>query len=239
MDLLQGWDATLELGIGAITDDLTPVATKIRGNLDVSDGVLRLALEHAQVLGGEAFGTIKVTRADPPQAEAELGLEQGQIGQVGALPHWLPDGLKMQGLGGQVTLSAHGYSLASWLASLAGKVDVTAGAGSLPGLTLAAAAGATAGLSSASADKALFSGATPFDRLTASATLNQGELGIGDFSLSGSAGALGVTGQVDLVRGVCNLDLVLKPVGAAAGAAVLRGPVHSPAAWIVATPPGG
>lgn len=239
MDLLQGWDATLDLGIGAITDDLTPVATKIRGNLDVSDGVLRLALEHAQVLGGEAFGAIKVTRADPPQAEAELGLENGQIGQVGALPHWLPDGLKIQGLGGQVTLSAHGYSLASWLASLAGKVDVTAGAGSLPGLTLAATQGATAGLSSASAGKALFSGATPFDRLTASATLNQGELGIGDFSLSGSAGALGVTGQVDLVRGICNLDLALKPAGAAAGAAVLRGPVHSPAAWIVATPPGG
>ncbi|MCB8879984.1 AsmA family protein [Acidisoma cellulosilytica] len=237
LDLFQGWNATLDVSVGAITDDLTPIARAIRANLDVSDGVLRLALERASFLGGNAFGAVKLTMADPPQAEADLGLQAAQVGQVGALPSWVPDGSKVKNLSGQLTLTAHGYSLASWLASLAGKFGFTAGSGSLPGLTLAAA-GTKPALSEAALSKALFQGATPFDQATGVATLSQGELAIDSFGISGSAGTLDAAGQVDLVRGVCNLDLTLKPAGAAPAAAVLRGPLRDPAAWMVGTPPG-
>ena len=41
-------------------------------------------------------------------------------------------------------------------------------------------------------------------------------------------------GQVDLVRGVCNLNLSLKPAGGGTVLnAVLQGPVSHPASWIV------
>ena len=242
LDFLAGWNATLGLSAGAITDDLTPVASHISANLDVSDGVLRLALESAHFLGGTAFGAAKLTTADPPQAEGDFGLEDAQVGQVGALPPWLPQGAKVTGLKGQIQVTAHGYSLASWLASLSGKVSFTTGAGSLPGLSLAAIGvkpeSAPAAVPAVRSSKALFQGATPFDQMTGAATLTQGELGIDAFALNGSAGSLGVTGQVDLVRGVCNLDLALKPTGAAPAAAAVRGPLHDPAAWMLNGGPG-
>ncbi|MCB8876585.1 AsmA family protein [Acidisoma silvae] len=235
LELLTGWNATLDVSAGAITDDLTPVAKQIRANLDMSDGVLRLALERAAFLGGNVFGTVKLVTADPPQAEADLGLQDAQAGQSGALPAWLPTGLKVKGLDGQMTLSAHGYSLDSWLASLSGKFGFTAGPGSLPGVTLAVLAAKTA----PAGDKlgeALFQGTTAFDQMTGAATLTQGELNLDAFGITGAAGALDAKGQVDLVRGVCNLDLALKPTGAPAAAAVLRGPLQNPAAWMVASP---
>lgn len=95
--------------------------------------------------------------------------------------------------------------------------------------------------------KVLFAGATPFDRLTATATLDQGELALSQAALAGSAGTIAASGDVDLVRGVCNLSLALKPSpsqppGAQPAAsptftAVLRGALNDPAAWTVSVTP--
>ncbi|HEX3984102.1 MAG TPA: AsmA family protein [Acidisoma sp.] len=241
--LLQGWNATLDISAASVVDDLSPLARQLRANLDVSDGVLRLALERARVLGGNAFGTIKLDTATPPTASADLTLQNGELGS-GARPAWLPDGLAAHQIDAALQLAARGYSLSSWRASLGGMANITALDGNLPGISLSAARSAGDGVPDR---KVLFAGATPFDRLTATATLDQGELALSQAALAGSAGTIAASGDVDLVRGVCNLSLALKPSpsqppGAQPAAsptftAVLRGALNDPAAWTVSVTP--
>jgi hypothetical protein len=59
-------------------------------------------------------------------------------------------------------------------------------------------------------------------------------LHLGGVRLAGPAGLITADGQVDLVRGVCNLTLDLKPAGGGTAlGAVVQGPVNHPTAWIV------
>jgi hypothetical protein len=236
LGFLRGWDGTVDLSVATIMDDLSPVAKQVRANADVTDGVLRLAVERAQLLGGNAFGAIRLDSADPPHAEVDLGVQNAAVG-VGPVPPWVPAGFSAHHLDAQLLLAVNGYSLNSWLASLRGKVSVTAAGGSLPGLSLAAAAHSTKG--EGLERKVIFSGATPFSTLTATGAIDQGELVLTQATLAGIAGGMDASGQVDLVRGVCNLSLTLKPSATppAGGPdmvnAMLRGPLNDPVAWIV------
>ena len=234
--LLRGWNATVALSVETIANDLSPVAKQVQANADVTDGVLRLAVEHAALMGGTAFGTIKLDSADPPHAALELGLQNATVGS-GPAPAWVPKAFRASHLDARLLLTANGYSLSSWRASLSGVVAVTAADGSLPGISLAATGSAVKAGEAGS--RMLFSGATPFDSLTATGTIAQGELQLTQATLAGKPGRMNATGQVDLVRGVCNLSLALEASAAppATGLdkvnAMLRGPVRDPQAWIV------
>jgi hypothetical protein len=237
-DLLRGWHATLGLTIGQVVDDLTPVATDIRAETDVADGLLHVSIEKAGFLGGKLTGTVNLAAsADPPALTASFGLSGAHpsAGTEHDLPLGLPVTVTAQDVEGHATLAARGYSLSSWLASLDATMSLTAGPGTINGIDLAAVP--KPGLEETLAvDRraALFAGSTAFDTLSATAGITQGELQLGGFQLSGPAGAMTVGGQVDLVRGVCNLDLALKPAGGGAAlSAVLQGPVGHPTSWIV------
>jgi hypothetical protein len=236
--LLRGWQATLGITVNQVMDDLSPVASDIHLETLVSGGVLRVAIERAHVLGGTLRGAVKLAAADdPPVLSAILGLTDADPSPPADHdpPAFLPFAFMASRLSGHATLAARGYSLSSWLASLDADLSVTGGPGVLTGLDLAAAP--KAGLSEPPAvtrKAAIFSGATTFDSLTAAASIALGELHLGGFQLSGPAGVMTAAGQVDLVRGVCNLNLALKPAGAGTALnAVLQGPVSHPSALIV------
>ncbi len=235
--LLRGWEATLGITVGAVVDDLSPVASHVRAFTDVTDGVLRVSIESAQVLGGNATGTVKLTATDPPVLTAAFGLSRGHLSPTSEpdLPGWLPLGLTAADLDGHVTLTARGYSLSAWLASLDGALGFSAAHGLLSGLNLAAIPNPGLGETLAATRKsALFAGSTPFDSLIATASLSQGDLQLDGFALSGAAGEMTAAGQVDLVRGICNLNLALKPAGGGTTlSAVLQGPLRHPMDWIV------
>ena len=241
VDLLRGWRATLGITVGEVLDDLSPVATDVQAEVGVSDGTLRVAIGRARFLGGTLAGTIRLAASDPPALTATLGLTGADPTPAAEhdLPAWLPIGVTATGLDGHVTLAAHGYSLTAWLASLDASMGLTAGRGTITGIDLAAipkpGLGETLTVPSRSA---LFAGTTPFDAMSAAANIAQGELRLDGFRLSGPAGTMTASGQVDLVRGVCNLNLALKPgpdgtAGGTALSAVLQGPVAQPSSWIV------
>ncbi|GAB0116163.1 AsmA family protein [Acidisoma sp. 7E03] len=250
LGLIGGWQAGLSLKVGRITQGLTPLVQKVGAYADVTGGVLRLAIERAEFSGGTLFGTMKLESGTPPTLSADLGLAGASLamhGDVGArsLADWLPVPVTAGEFDAQAQLRTQGYSLASWLASLTGKAGFTAGQGTLSGIRLAqvteeqrALAATTAGdLKARIHDTALFSGTTPFDTMRGSLSIAQGDLSVDAFDLTGQAGHMAAKGQIDLVRGVCNLDLTLQPAGGAdAMTAVLQGPVAKPSAWLVRAP---
>ncbi|MBW4024110.1 MAG: AsmA family protein [Proteobacteria bacterium] len=235
VDLLRGWQASLGITVGRVVDELTPVATDIHAHSDVADGKLHIAIARARYLGGTLTGAVDLAAADPPTLGATLSLTGAQLSAatapaVAALP--------LQGtattLDTHVSLQARGYSLNSWLASLNGKVDLAAAHGTLSGIDLGATlkptSDETAGAVHASK---LFTGSTPFDSLSATGIVTQGDLQVDAFRLSGAAGAMTASGQVDLVRGVCNLNLGLRPAAGAPLTAVLQGSISKPNEWLV------
>jgi AsmA-like C-terminal region/AsmA family len=237
-DLLRGWHATLGLTIGQVVDDLTPVAKGIRAETDVADGLLHVSIEKAEFLGGALTGTVNLAAsADPPTLTASFGLAGAQptAGAAQGLPLRLPVAVTAQDVDGHATLAARGYSLSSWLASLDATMSLTAGPGAIDGIDLAAIPKPDLAETLPLDRRAsLFAGSTAFDTLSATAGIAQGELQLGGFHLSGPVGAITAGGQVDLVRGVCNLNLTLKPAGGGAAlSAVLQGPVSHPSSWIV------
>ena len=237
VDLIRGWQATLGITVRQVMDDLSPVASDVHLETMVNDGVLRVAIERAHVLGGTLTGAVKLAAGEPPVLNAILGLTGAHPTPAAerALPAWLPIGLTASGLDGQATLAARGYSLTSWLSSLDASISATAGPGEIAGIDLAAIPKPDLGAPLAVPRKAaVFSGTTPFDQLSATATIALGELQLSGFQLHGPAGVITAAGQVDLVRGVCNLNLALKPGdGGSALTAVLQGPVGEPTTWIV------
>jgi hypothetical protein len=237
VDLLRGWRATLGITVNQVMDDLSPVASDVHVETQVAGGVLRVAIERAHVLGGTLTGAVTLAAANPPMLTATLALANAEPSPAADHdpPAWLPVAFTASRLDGHATVAARGYSLASWLASLDAKLSLSGGPGVLTGIDLAALPKAGLGEPPPVIHKAaLFSGTTAFDALTATADIALGDLRLGGFQLTGPAGVLAASGQVDLVRGVCNLDLALKPAGAGTALnAVLRGPVSHPNAWIV------
>ena len=237
VDLLRGWGAALDITVDHVMDDLLPIASDVHAETRVNDGVLQVAIERARFLGAALTGTVRLAAADPPTLTATFGLAGAASTPAPdhSLPGWLPVALTAASLNGHVTLGARGYSLSSWLASLDATMSVTAGPGVIDGIDLAAVPKPGLEATLAAVPKAdLFGGTTSFDTLKASASIALGELQLTGFQLGGAAGVMTAAGQVDLVRGVCNLNLALKPAGGGTVLnAVLQGPVSHPASWIV------
>ncbi len=237
VDLLRGWQAELGITVNQVMDDLSPVARDVHVETAVSAGVLRIAIGRAQLLGGTLTGAVTLTASDPPTLAATLSLTGAHPSPTAEhdLPGGLPVALTASGLDAHATLAARGYSLTSWLASLDATLSVTSGPGVIAGIDLAAVPSASLGQALVLPHRAaVFSGTTAFTALNATARIALGELQLSGFALDGPAGVMTAAGQVDLVRGVCNLNLALKPAGGGGALdAVLQGPVSHPTSWIV------
>jgi uncharacterized protein involved in outer membrane biogenesis len=243
VELLRGWQASLNVTINQVIDGLSPVASHVVADAGVADGALTIGIKSARVLGGVASGLIRFDGSKPPVLAASLSLVGGRVlhGASGAddpsLPDWLPVAMTAERLDAKLSVTAKGYSLASWLSSLNGVASFTASKGVLSGLDIT---GLSADRAAGQPPRPLFAGQTSFGAMSGTATVTQGNLRLGAFQLAGDGGTVGGAGQVDLVRGVCNLSLDIKPLPAApsgapskAVTAVLQGPLGNPARWII------
>jgi hypothetical protein len=242
VELLRGWNATLDLTVNQVLDGLAPVASHVVADAGIGDGALTVALKSATVLGGIASGDLLLDGAKPPRLTASLALSGAHLAPPATNDptapdpvwvDWLPFGLTADRLDGQFAVTATGYSLASWLSSLGGTVSAKAARTTLSGLDLAAAP-----------KPGLFGGTTAFAAMAASGRLAQGNLRLDGVQFSGDAGGVEGSGQVDLVRGICNLNLVITPrqmteqTGGEGVTAVVQGPIRNPSHWIVHGPSG-
>jgi uncharacterized protein involved in outer membrane biogenesis len=117
--------------------------------------------------------------------------------------------------GGNLELSANGYSPAAILATLAGHVVLTVSDGTLSGfdlfrMKLAAQRNDLASAKSEAID-ALGMGATGFDELDIAANLAHGDLSLNTARLSGSAGEADLLGDINLPTGALDVRVALRP----------------------------
>jgi uncharacterized protein involved in outer membrane biogenesis len=116
---------------------------------------------------------------------------------------------------GTIELSANGYSPATILATLAGRVVLTMTDGALSGFDLfrvkLAAGKPELTAARSEAIDALGVGTTGFDTLDIAASLAHGDLSLDAVRLRGSAGEADLTGGLNLPTGTLDLRIALRP----------------------------
>lgn len=176
----------------------------------LEDGTLRLAQLDARVAGG-ALGLKGRLAAggpgEPVEAEADLLLVRV------ALPDREGSGLPLAGgaLDAELSLAGRGRSPSDLLATLSGGGRTAAYDGRLPGFDLGAAAARIADVEDPRGlldglGRAVSGGATRYDRMAATWTVEDGTAETGDMRIEGPFGSAEARGRVDLARGVLDLQ---------------------------------
>lgn len=114
------------------------------------------------------------------------------------LPQPFPLRLTSGQLNANATLTAAGYSVKTWGATLGGHVTLTAQNGSLDGLSLPAIVTALNAKTPAKANYWMSHGDTPFTALSIAMAISQGNCTLTDAKLTGPSGTLGAIGGIDL-----------------------------------------
>jgi len=181
--------------------------------LTLSAAKLTLAVSQAALAGGKAQGMIIATLAAdaPPALTADVSathVDASQLQWPVAFPLTLTSGIASL----QAHLTASGYSPDIWAATLGGTASLTAANGTLTGISLGDLTQALAAKNRIRAlQAALRGGATPFQSLSATATLNLGNCALTTASLSGAGGSVSATGSIDIPDRQLALYLALQP----------------------------
>ncbi|WP_298215736.1 AsmA family protein [Acidocella sp.] len=187
--------------------------------LDASAATLSLApdgatlsLARAGLAGGEISGTaaLKLAAAAPPALSARL-LAEGVEAEALALTQDFPLTLSSGRISATASLSATGYTARAWGATLGGSATVTVSNGVLQGLSLPDLAAALARPRKPGLAKALFNGATPFATLTLAGKLSQGNCTLTQALLTGPAGQIAASGDIDVMDTTLALKLEASP----------------------------
>jgi len=207
LPVLAGWRADVKLEAGAILLGQTPVATRAAATLGIADNVLRLTGFTATAFGGALTGQAHIDLAASPPAVALQATLAGAVvpGAVFATPFDLAAGV----MDATASLTAAGYSPAGMLATLAGDASLAVKDGVFTGVDLAKA---IAPLSDAEIRAALEGGSTAFERLNATAHVERGTVTLTHAELTGNAGTITMSGQVELPADTVDLRLGLRPL---------------------------
>ena len=181
--------------------------------ITVVDDKLRIDQLSGKLGGGMLTGSFAFDVASkPPSLAVHARLDGATItGSLADTPLDLLSGRAS----GSADLSASGYSPATILATLGGRLALTASDGTVEGFDLSRAKLAAenpdpvAAQSSASA--ALGVGATAFDRLDMAASVAHGEMNLDVAAVHASAGDAALAGGMDLVNQTIDLRLTLRP----------------------------
>jgi uncharacterized protein involved in outer membrane biogenesis len=172
-----------------------------------------IAITQASLAGGDLTGRITATTAPatPPSLTAKFALTNADASQL-SLPITFPLTIPTGTLALQANLTAAGYGPQTWEATLAGTASLAAKSGSIAGFNLAALGAA---LNTIPRDAALhtacLSGTTPFDTLSAAATIDHGLAAITAASLQSQAGTASATGNIDIPDTGISASLTLSP----------------------------
>jgi len=228
---LPGWRAQVAMSAAHLLLGQSPVMDHASVKLGLADGVLRLDALSGIVAGGRLAGQVTLNAVGTPHVSAQVTLTGADI--AGPLLD-APVDLTAGKLDGSIQLDASGYSPATLLATLSGTAQAVVQGGTLAGLDLTGVGAALAQPDASAVQAAIAAklngGATPFDRLEASATVNQGAITFQQAQLTAAAGTIALTGTVDLPADAVDLRLATQPMqpGSPDIAERLIGPVDAP-----------
>lgn len=216
--LLRESTASLALSAGRMT--LGPIALQaVETELRLGDGKAGFPRFAALWAGGRLGVSAVLDIAAPtPSLQASLEVQNATItGPLSGLPLDLAAGQVVA----EADVSAQGFGLAAWRATLGGQGGFAVTQGVLAGFDLAQAAAALRqpggqAETVAKLRAALSGGASAFDRLEGAFKLEAGSLVVDQAMLSAEAGTAQLSGSVDLVRDAIVLDARLQPAGAEA-----------------------
>jgi hypothetical protein len=208
LDLLAGWQASVTLDAAHVLLGNLPSLDRVSATLTLNDGVFRAQGLTAAIGGGAVTASLSVdSHATPPVFGLDAQVATAALsGPLLDLPLDLLSGT----LDATAALTATGYSPAALLASLAGSLHLTARAGSVAGVDLAAATAAP-NLTTDNVNKALAGGATSFDLLDLQGKIQHGSLSLDQTRLAAPSGTMSAAGTIDLPSDTVDVRLGLMP----------------------------
>lgn len=207
---LAGWQADLALTAKQVQLDPGPSPgpsmEHLVARVTLNDGRLAARDLTLDVAGGQVAGNVGLdSRADPPVFNLEASISAAQMSH----PLWdATVDIGSARVDGKLALNAIGFAPAALLASLSGGADLVLREGSLTGVALE---DMSDDLPNDAVRAALEGGATPFDRAVLGLLVDHGVVRLGPSEMTGSAGRIDASGQVDLVAGRVDLRLGLHP----------------------------
>lgn len=153
----------------------------------------------ANLAGGALLGTVdlKLPPDAMPVLSANLTATNVDASALN-LPQPFPFSLATGQINATSTLTASGYTIRTWAATLKGNITLNAQNGELAGLSLPNIITALTNAKRADAGLWLNHGTTAFSALTLAATLSQGNCTLTQATLTGPTGTLSVFGGIDL-----------------------------------------
>lgn len=237
---LAGWQAAVRLDANEVLLGQTPVLQGLSAEVLLRDGTLSIPRASGRVDGGTMSGAASLaTGSEPPRLTVQAGLADVAIG--GAVLETALD-LTAGVIDAKLDVAAAGYSPAALLATLSGAATVSVRNGTIDGLEVQAALEALddpdGARIAARVSLALTAGVTPFTQLDLPLQVRRGVL-FGEGTLATPAGDARLSGSLDLLGGVADLRLALRPGTSGAGSPAapefgLR--VTGPATALVRTP---
>jgi uncharacterized protein involved in outer membrane biogenesis len=211
--ILHGWRGDLKVEAGCLLAGMHQMMSDASADLTVADDTLRLERFSAKLGSGAVSGDFAFdASANPPSLALQVRLSDATIADplVDA-----PIDLLSGRAGGDLRLTASGYSPSAILATLDGRVALTVSDGAVSGFDLfrtkLAVEKPDAKAAEAAASDALASGATGFDRLDLSASLSHGDLSLDGGLLTGIAGEARFTGGMHLLTQALDVRIALHP----------------------------
>ena len=211
--ILHGWRGDLKVEAGCLLAGMHQMMSDASADLTVADDTLRLERFSAKLGSGAVSGDFAFdASANPPSLALQVRLSDATIADplVDA-----PIDLLSGRAGGDLRLTASGYSPSAILATLDGRVALTVSDGAVSGFDLfrtkLAVEKPDAKAAEAAASDALASGATGFDRLDLSASLSHGDLSLDGGLLTGIAGEARFTGGMHLLTQALDVRIALQP----------------------------
>jgi uncharacterized protein involved in outer membrane biogenesis len=211
--ILHGWRGDLKVEAGCLLAGMHQMMSDASADLTVADDTLRLERFSAKLGSGAVSGDFAFdASANPPSLALQVRLSDATIADplVDA-----PIDLLSGRAGGDLRLTASGYSPSAILATLDGRVALTVSDGAVSGFDLfrtkLAVEKPDAKAAEAAASDALASGATGFDRLDLSASLAHGDLSLDGGLLTGIAGEARFTGGMNLLTQALDVRIALHP----------------------------
>lgn len=203
-----------------------PILGPAAGGITLSPGKFDFDLNQAQLANGIIKGSFSATLPAPvppvpgkPATPAALPAISAKFALTGAdaaalnLTFAFPLTLSSGSINAAIDLTASGYTPSVWLATLSGNASLAADAGTLngfdlPGLipALHAPKGRASQLRAAS-----LTGATPFDHVSLTSSLNSGVATLTSADLQSQSGSATASGNIDLPDRGITLVLTLQP----------------------------
>ena len=211
--MLRGWQAEVGVTLRKMMAGSAIILRDTSAMVTVSDGALRIGQLDGQLAGGTLAANFLFNGvAHPPTLALQAQISKARLATPLADT---PIDLGAGTVAAEIDVSAIGYSPATILATLTGRLSATVTDGALTGFDLFAVRQAVERTDAASVEQAakdaLMSGTTSFDQLDIVCGLAQGDIVLTKARMRSSAGDGMISGDLNLPTRSLDLLLTLRP----------------------------